>query len=284
MLNQSMIIFRANMTASGRNSTYALGSTDAEHERLVRQAKWLAPVTERFFRDAGIGPGQRVIDLGSGAGDVVLIAARLVGRSGEVVGIERDVRSIARAKARVAQAGLHNVTFAQSDVSQISNDKAFDAAVGRYILMFLPDPVGVLRSLAQLVRPGGVLAFQEPTWGSFLQHSARLPLWSVGASLMVETFQRAGTNTNMGPALPQAFQEAGLPEPSTQTDILLGAEQWMPDVLQSLRPQMRQLKLATEPLGDFDTLSHRLEAEVAAAGMETPLPGIVSAWSRKPKN
>ena len=101
---------------------------------------------------------------------------------------------------------------------------------------------------------------------------------------MVETFQRTGTNTNMGTDLTQAFQDAGLPAPSTQTDTLFGSEQWMPDVLQSLRPQMRQLNLATEPLGDFDTLSQRLEAEVVAASTPTPLPGIVSAWSRKPKN
>jgi len=45
-------------------------------------------------------------------------------------------------------------------------DKPFDAAVGRYFLMFLPDPVSVLRSLSRLVRPGGLLAFQEPSWGS----------------------------------------------------------------------------------------------------------------------
>jgi ubiquinone/menaquinone biosynthesis C-methylase UbiE len=146
------------MTASSPTSSYALGSTDAEHERLIRQAKWLAPYTERFFHDAGIGSGQRVLDLGSGVGDVSLLGAQLVGPSGEVVGIERDTRSIDRARARAAEAGFHNVSFTQSDVSQISNDKLFDAAVGRYILMFLPDPVDALRSLAQLIRPGGVFA------------------------------------------------------------------------------------------------------------------------------
>src|SRR5215831_6687791 len=98
-------------------SEYALGSTDAEHERLIRQAMHLDPSTERLFRDAGIGPGQRVLDLGSGVGDVAMLAAKLVGPSGEVVGAERDSRSIARARGRVAQAGLHNVSFTQCDVS-----------------------------------------------------------------------------------------------------------------------------------------------------------------------
>ena len=277
-----MVISRTNVTASGPTSPYALGSTDAEHERLIRQAKWLVLPTERFFRDAGIGPGQRVIDLGSGVGDVVLIAARLVGPSGEVVGVERDPRSIARAQTRVTEAGLKNVSFTQSDISKLAGNQLFDAAVGRYILMFLPEPVAVLRSLFELVRPGGVLAFQEPFWDSFLLDAARMPLWASGASLMVETFKRSGTNTEMGPALSRIFQEVGLPAPSTQTDTLLGAEEWMPDVLRSLRPRFQRFNLSCEPLGDFATLSERLRAEVAASNAGTPLPAIVSAWSRKP--
>ena len=49
-----------------------LGSTDAEHERRIRQAARVAPLTERLFREAGICQGQRVLDLGSGVGDVTL--------------------------------------------------------------------------------------------------------------------------------------------------------------------------------------------------------------------
>src|SRR5467141_1363039 len=135
---------------------YALGSTDAQQARVIRQAAVLAPFTERFFRGAGIGPGQRVLEIGSGDGNVAMLVAKLVGPSGEVVGVERDAHSIARARARMAEAGLRNVTFTQSDVSQIPAGKPFDAAVGRFILMFLPDPLAVLRSLSQLVRPGGV--------------------------------------------------------------------------------------------------------------------------------
>jgi ubiquinone/menaquinone biosynthesis C-methylase UbiE len=282
MSNEGMVICTAKMTEASPNSQYALGSTDSEHQRLIRQARWRAAHTERLFREAGIGPGQRVLDLGSGVGDVALIAARLVGPTGEVVGIERDPRSIARAEARLAEAGLRNVKFTQSDAAEIPGDKPFDAAVGRYILMFLPDPVSVLRSLSRLVRPGGILAFQEPCWKSFLEQSARLPLWSSAASLLVETFQRSGTNTEMGPALSRVFQDAGLPAPSTHTDTLLGSEQWLPDCLDSLRQQIAQLNLSFESLGDFETLSERLQTEVTAFKTATPLPDLISAWSRKP--
>ena len=72
---------------------YALGYTNAEHDRLIRQAARIAPITERLFREAGIGPGQRVLDLGSGVGDVAMLAARLVGPSGEVGGVSNATQA-----------------------------------------------------------------------------------------------------------------------------------------------------------------------------------------------
>src|SRR5438128_4733444 len=122
----------------------------------------------------GLAPASVSWISGPGVGDVAMLAATLVGPSGEVVGVERDERSIDRARTRVALAGLHNVTFTQSDVSQIASGKPFDAVVGRFILMFLPDPPTVLRSLSQLLRPSGVVAFHELSWAPFLLLAARL--------------------------------------------------------------------------------------------------------------
>ena len=110
----------------------------------------------------------------------------------------------------------------------------------------------------------------------FLEQVQSFPL----ASLMVETFQRSGTKTNLGRELSQVFQKAGLPAPSMRTDVLVGAEEWMPDVLQSLYLRMKDLNLNIEPLGDIETLSQRLRAEIGAANAQTPLPSLVSAWSR----
>jgi SAM-dependent methyltransferase len=273
------------MTASSPTSDYALGSTDAEHERLIRQAARLAPLTERLFREAGIGPGQRVLDLGSGVGDVAMLVARLIGHSGEVVGIERDRRSLDRARARVAEADLHNVSFIQSDVSQITAIKPFDAAVGRLILMWLPDPASVLRQLSLLVRPGGVVAFQEASWVPIFAISTHLPLWSAAASLMCETMRRSGANPEMGLTLYRIFQDAGLPAPAMQMEVPLGDDPdftgWMYDVICSLRPQIQQLNLSLETLGDFDTLLERLQAEVAASNGVASWMAVVGAWARK---
>jgi ubiquinone/menaquinone biosynthesis C-methylase UbiE len=265
---------------------YALGYTNAEHDRLIRQAARIAPITERLFHDAGIGPGQRVLDLGSGVGDVTMLLARLVGPSGQVVGIERDANSIARAKARVASAGLRNVSFTQTDVNQIVSDKPFDAAVGRFILMFLPDPVSVLRSLSELVRPGGVLAFQEPSWVPFLAFSARLPLWSSVVSSIHQTFLRSGVNPEMGPALYGMFQEVGLPAPAMHMETPLGSDaeftRLISDILGSLRPLAQQHNVPLEMLGDLDTLPDRVQAEIAASNTVVSFVPLVAAWSRNP--
>jgi SAM-dependent methyltransferase len=261
---------------------YALGSAEAEQERLIRQAAWLTAHTERFFRRAGIRTGQRVLDLGSGVGDVSLIAAGLVGSSGEVVGAERDTQAIARAAARMHDLGIKQVRFLRTDVADLATEKPFDAAVGRYILMFLRDPVAVLRDVARNVKPGGVIAFQEPCWKAFLQACEPLPLWRAGAALMVETFHRTGTNTRMGAELSSAFLSAGLPEPETQTDTLTGAERWMPDVLQSLAPRAQALTISFSAVGDLSTLYPRLVEEAALRKVAAPLPAMVGAWVQKP--
>lgn len=270
-----------------RDSSYALGSSDAEHDRLIRQAARLAPYTERLFRAAGVGSGQRVLELGSGAGDVAMLVARLVGAAGEVVGVERDQQAVDRARVRVAEAGLHNVSFTCADVSELEGDRLFDAVAGRFILMFVDDPAAVLRSACRLVRRGGTVVFQEPSYAPFLLLSAHLPLWSRSVSLVEETLRGSGANTEMGFAMYQAMQDAGLPPPTMTLEMPLGNDAdftaWAADTLRSMRPQIERLTLPVGELGDFDTLAERIQAEIAGANAVVPWQGLVGAWSRTAK-
>jgi ubiquinone/menaquinone biosynthesis C-methylase UbiE len=276
----------ADVTRTQCTTGYALGYTDAEQERLIRQAAKLAPITERLFCEAGIKQGFRVLDLGSGMGDVATLAARLVGPSGEVVGVERDANSIALARARAAAAGLRNVNFLNTDVNNIVAEEPFDAVVGRFILMFLPDPVSVLRSAVRLIRPGGVVAFEEPSWAAMLALGAGLLLWSRVRHLIHEILLRSGANREMGLALYRVFQEAGLPAPKMHLEMPLGRDadfiRLTSDLLCSLRPLAEQQKVSLQELGDLETLPDRIWAEVAAANTVVSLIAVVGAWSRKP--
>jgi len=272
------------VTLNDRHDNYLLGNSDAEHERLIRQAIRLAPMTERFFRDAGIGPGQRVLDLGSGVGDVAMLVARLVGPSGEVIGIECDARAINRARTRAAAAGLHNVEFVATDIAHFSTDSCFDGVVGRYILQFLPDPVAALRSVAQGVQPGGIIAFQEVSFAPFIALSAHLPLWSTVVSLHHKVAVRVGVNTEMGPALNKVFRDAGLPTPNMRLEMELGHDpdftRNVSDATRSIQPQIEKLNLHIEKLGDLSTLQQRLQDEIAASNTVVPWLPLVGAWCR----
>ena len=108
----------------------------------------------------------------------------------------------------------------------------------------------------------------------------------LATSLIHETFRRSGANTEMGFALYQIFQQAGLSPPTMSLEMPLGNDpefvRWVPDVLASLLPQVRQFNLPLEPLGDLNTLRERLQAEVAASNSVVTWMAMVGAWSRKP--
>ena len=182
--------------------------------------------------------------------------------------------------------GLQNLSFTQTDVTQVARDRPFDAAVGRFILMFLPDPVSVLRSVSRLVRPGGVVAFQEPTWIPMLALGARLPLWSKVLAAIHETFLHSGVNMEMGLHLYAAFQQAGLPAPAMHMETLLGGDadcaQMPVDVLRSIRPLAQRHNVSLEGLGDLETLADRIYAEATRLNTVMNVIPIVSAWARKP--
>ena len=172
------------------------------------------------------------------------------------------------------------------DVCEICGDKPFDAVVGRFILQFLPDPVAALRSLSQLVHPGGVIAFHEPCWAAILPLAAHLPLWSACASLVCESLQRSGGNTEMGLTLCRIFRQAGLPTPNLQMEIPLADEAcsapWIYDLVCTLLPQIRRLNVPFENLGNLDTLLERIRSEVAASKNPVPCVALIGAWSRTP--
>src|SRR5438874_7493868 len=107
--------------------TYVYGQSQGETQRLVQQAQDLDLPLRRAFEDAGISPGMRVLDLGSGAGDVALTAAQFVGEGGSVVGVDRSPPVLETARERAQAAGYHNVTFVAGDLDQeITLDGQFD--------------------------------------------------------------------------------------------------------------------------------------------------------------
>ena len=84
------------------SDTYPLGRSEAETRRLVLQNQIFGPLTRQFLQAAGINRGMKVLDLGSGAGDVAMLLADLVGPEGEVVGVDMNADILETARARVS--------------------------------------------------------------------------------------------------------------------------------------------------------------------------------------
>jgi ubiquinone/menaquinone biosynthesis C-methylase UbiE len=168
----------------GGDAQYLFGHSEEETRRLLLQGRLFNPYTRRLLEDAGITSGMKVLDVGSGAGDVALLAAELVGPRGTVVGADSNPLILETAHKRVRAAGLENTSFVSTDISRLALDEDFDAVVGRCVLFFLSDSAAVLRRLATHVRPGGIVAFQEP--GNATLRPDALPFPSARADVGVD--------------------------------------------------------------------------------------------------
>jgi ubiquinone/menaquinone biosynthesis C-methylase UbiE len=132
----------------------------------------------RFLLDtAGLRPGERVLDVGTGTGAAALLAARCVGQTGRVLGIDRSSAMLAKARAKASRSGLTNVTFRRMDGSALRLSRAsFDVVISSFgTPEGLYDGKAVFRDWLRVLRPGGRLCFAEnPGIISFYKILARV--------------------------------------------------------------------------------------------------------------
>jgi hypothetical protein len=88
--------------------------------------------------------------------------------------------------------------------------ETFDAVVGRYVLVFNPNPAAMLRIVARLVRSGGVIVFHEPDWNGSRSNPVA-PMYEQCSDWIVQTFKKVGTNPYMGQDLPLRLRSSGHP-------------------------------------------------------------------------
>lgn len=265
---------------------YVLGHSDRELDRLKAQARLIDPVTQRFFREAGIAPGMRVLDVGSGAGDVAFLAADMVGDAGEVVGVDRSAAALEAARARATARSSRNVTFREGDPGEMTFERPFDAVIGRYVLQFQKQPATMLRNLAALVRPGGVIVFHEIDWGG-VESFPPVPTYDQCCRWCVDTLRLSGTETRMGIKLHSTFVAAGLPPPLMRLEALITGGSTSPallglvaDVAATLLPEMERLGVATAADVGLETLVERISNEAIANSSVIVRHFQIGAWSR----
>jgi SAM-dependent methyltransferase len=264
---------------------YLLGHDVDELARLEHQARMLAPATGAILTLAGIEPGMRVLDLGTGAGDVAFQVAKMVGQGGSVVGVDQSVQALTLAAHRTEQRGLTNVSFIRDDLHTVLPADEFDAVVGRLVLLHMADPAEVVRRFAGLVRPGGVVAVMEYEMvaaGTLpsTELSQRVVFW------ITEAFRRSGLDPSLGARLDDVLWHAGLADTT-----VLGIQGYRPPgdragaalaagTVRTLLPVIEKTGVATADEIDIDTLEDRFVRDGAKYGAIFKPPTLVGAWAR----
>jgi SAM-dependent methyltransferase len=261
---------------------YLLGRAPAELDRLRLQAEIYAPHSGHLLTLAGIAPGMHVLDIGCGAGDVTMIAARLVGPAGSVLGVDMNADVLDVARGRAADARLDNVSFRRATLPDVVLDEPVDALIGRLILVHLADPVGMVRRLSALVRPGGVVTFQELS-----AHNARsepeTPLVTQAYRWVAETLRARGRDR--APGLHRVLRAAGLDHVGAAMEIPSGNTKFqipyfVSGTVNSLLPAIEANGVATRAEIDIDTLADRIIAELDEFDALLWPPELTGVWAR----
>jgi SAM-dependent methyltransferase len=178
------------------------------------------------------------------------------------------------------------VKFLEGDPTEMQFDRPFDAVIGRLVLMYYTDPVDAVRRLAEHVREGGLIIFQEFD----IANARSLPLaptFERHIRWIKQTLSATGARTHLGLELYSVFVAAGLPGPTMRMDALIGggpdcpAYELVAEVTRSLLPVMEKLNIATATDVDVSGLAQRLRDEVVAAKGVVLSPGLIGAWSRQ---
>lgn len=265
---------------------YSLGASGPELARLDAQAASVARPTALFLRNAGIAPGMRVLDLGTGLGHVAFQVSELVGSAGAVVGIDQAAATLAVAEQRRVAAGVENVAFVEADVRTFRDREAFDAVVGRLIVFHLPDAIDVLRYHVAGLTEDGLMLMIDFDVGS-ARSEPSVPLFNSARDWVIEAFRHAGANPVIGTQLGLLLHDAGLADIET-----FGIQSYLaPDdpagpallasVVTSLAPVILANRIATEEELDLESLQERLARELQMSGAVGLIPAVAGAWGRR---
>jgi hypothetical protein len=174
-----------------------------------------------------------------------------------------------------------------ADLADFRLNEPVDALVGRLILMYLADPVEVLRRLAEQVRPGGLIVFQEMDVSS-RPPVPTSPLYIACRDWIQETFRRARLELDMGSKLYSTFRRAGLRGPQ----MLLGAcvevgpdsagYEFLAQTVRSVLPLMERFGVVSADVVGIDTLASRLRDEVLTMECVIQFPSLIGAWAYTP--
>jgi arsenite methyltransferase len=128
-----------------------------------------------------LSPGERVLDLGSGAGTDSLVAAQMVGEEGHVTGIDMTPAMLAKARAAADEMGMTNVEFVAGEAEKLPfPDESFDVVISNGVIDLIPDKDAVFSELHRVLVPGGRMQVADVTIQNPVSEEGRrnIDLWT----------------------------------------------------------------------------------------------------------
>ena len=116
---------------------------------------------DKKLAEAGLKPGDRVLDFGCGPGGITVRAAAMVGAEGRVFALDIHPSAIEKVERLAQKKGIHNITTVQSDHVEGIDDQSLDVVLMYDVFHHLADPEAVLEQLHQALKPQGRLSFSD---------------------------------------------------------------------------------------------------------------------------
>jgi SAM-dependent methyltransferase len=195
---------------SNRNE-YILGTDPEELERLKFQHSVWAKDAFALWERAGLGQGQRILDLGCGPGFATFDLAAIAGSGGRVIGLDKSAEYIASARSHAQTVGISNIEFVLDDFSDMKFERgSFDAIYCRWAFAWINTVEQVVERACTFLKSGGVFLSQEYLhWGTFRVIPERPEVRRVIEACR-ESWHVMDSEIDIAPRLPMLFRKNGL--------------------------------------------------------------------------